>query len=155
MLHNLDTIYFKPDLVRISQPKLISVRTFFWFTEVLLVAKRSLVTTSQNTKHILRVTHNDQHEPPLPYPQRLRPLPPWVDQRCHQRMAPPLPMVACTALGTRFGGTMVGLFALAATCHHIKKLSDTPVSGLSLGGCHLIKKHNNQPTIGGRGRGDV
>ncbi len=66
MLHNLDTIYFKPDLVRISQPKLISVRTFFWFTEVLLVAKRSLVTTSQNTKHILRVTHNDQHEPPLP-----------------------------------------------------------------------------------------
>ncbi len=34
MLHNLDTIYFKPDLVRISQPKLISVRTFFWFTEV-------------------------------------------------------------------------------------------------------------------------
>ena len=33
MLHNLDTIYFKPDLVRISQPKLISARTFFWFTE--------------------------------------------------------------------------------------------------------------------------
>ena len=33
MLHNLDTIYYKPDLVRISQPKLISVRTFFWFTE--------------------------------------------------------------------------------------------------------------------------
>ena len=33
MLRNLDTIYFKPDLVRISQPKLISARTFFWFTE--------------------------------------------------------------------------------------------------------------------------
>ena len=34
MLRNLDTIYYKPDLVRISQPKLISARTFFWFTEV-------------------------------------------------------------------------------------------------------------------------
>jgi hypothetical protein len=34
MLRNLDTIYYKPDLVKISQPKLISARTFFWFTEV-------------------------------------------------------------------------------------------------------------------------
>ncbi len=34
MLRNLDTIYYKPDLVRISQPKLISARTFFWSTEV-------------------------------------------------------------------------------------------------------------------------
>ena len=34
MLRNLDTIYLDPDLVRISQPKLISARTFFWFTEV-------------------------------------------------------------------------------------------------------------------------
>ena len=34
MLHNLDTIYYKPDLVRISQQKLISARTCFWFTEV-------------------------------------------------------------------------------------------------------------------------
>ena len=28
MFHNLDTIYYKPDLVRISQPKLISARKF-------------------------------------------------------------------------------------------------------------------------------
>jgi len=35
MLRNLDKIYYKPDRVRISQPKLISTRTFFWFTEVL------------------------------------------------------------------------------------------------------------------------
>ena len=34
MLRNLDTIYYKPDLVRISQPKLISERTFFGSTEV-------------------------------------------------------------------------------------------------------------------------
>ena len=35
MLRNLDTntMYYKPDLVRISQPKLISARTFFWSTE--------------------------------------------------------------------------------------------------------------------------
>ncbi len=33
MLRNLDTIYYKPDLVRISQPKLISARTFFGSTE--------------------------------------------------------------------------------------------------------------------------
>ncbi len=30
MLRNLDTIYYKPDLVRISQPKLISGRTFIY-----------------------------------------------------------------------------------------------------------------------------
>jgi len=33
MLRNLDTIYYKPDLVRISQPKLISARTYFGSTE--------------------------------------------------------------------------------------------------------------------------
>jgi len=38
MLRNLDTIYYKPDLVRISQLKLISERTFFGTTEVVLVS---------------------------------------------------------------------------------------------------------------------
>jgi len=33
MLRNLDTIYYKPDLVKRSQLKLISARTFFWSTE--------------------------------------------------------------------------------------------------------------------------
>jgi len=39
MLRNLDTIYYKPDLVRISQPKLISARTFFWSTEEVKICK--------------------------------------------------------------------------------------------------------------------
>ncbi len=38
MLRNLDTIYYKPDLVRIFQPKLISARTFFQSTEVLALS---------------------------------------------------------------------------------------------------------------------
>jgi hypothetical protein len=38
MLRNLDTIYYKPDLVRISQLKLISERTFFGTKEVVLVS---------------------------------------------------------------------------------------------------------------------
>ena len=32
-MRSLDTINDIPDLVRISQPELISERTFFWFTE--------------------------------------------------------------------------------------------------------------------------
>jgi hypothetical protein len=49
-------------------------------------------------------------------------------------MAPPLLMVPCKTLDIRFGGAMVGLFALAAICHHIKNLSNAPVSvsGLKL-----------------------
>jgi len=39
MLRNLDTLYYKPDLVRISLPKLISARTFFGSTVVGLLRR--------------------------------------------------------------------------------------------------------------------
>jgi hypothetical protein len=52
MLHNIDTIYFKPDLVRISQPKLILVRTFFWFTEV---ASRRFTVDSAKKKEFINI----------------------------------------------------------------------------------------------------
>jgi hypothetical protein len=36
--------------------------------------------------------HNNQHEPPPPYPPAALPsLSPWVEQQHHQIMSPPLP----------------------------------------------------------------
>ncbi len=43
--------------------------------------------TTQNTTHIL---HNNQQNEPSPYPQRLCPLSPWVEQRRPQILALPL-----------------------------------------------------------------
>ena len=37
LLRSSDTIYYIPDLVRISQPELISVRTFFGLQRVVVV----------------------------------------------------------------------------------------------------------------------
>ena len=55
MLRSLDTIYYIPDLGRISQPKLISARTFFWFTEDgdLTNEDQKQITTSVNQKNVL------------------------------------------------------------------------------------------------------
>jgi hypothetical protein len=115
-----------------------------------LVAKRPLTPHTKHKTH----THCNQLEPPPPYPQpqRLCPLPPWVDQRCHQHMAPSLTMVPCKALAVRFGGAMVGLFALVAICHHIQKLRDM---SLALGDHCLMMTHNNQPKVNFCSKGDV
>ena len=49
------------------------------------------------------------------------PLPPWVGQRRHQLMAPPLPMVPCKAHAVWLGGAAVGSLVLGAETQPIKK----------------------------------
>ncbi len=53
MLHNLDTIYYKPDLVRISQPKLISVRTFFGLQRLSLFDQGEKLSIANHTKTLV------------------------------------------------------------------------------------------------------
>ncbi len=58
--------------------------------------------------HNTSTTHNNnQNEPPLPYPQRLRPLIPWACQRRPQCMAPLLPMAPRKVPVIGFGRAMV------------------------------------------------
>jgi hypothetical protein len=84
---------------------------------LLLVAKlANNHNTTQNTTHIL---HNNQNNEPPPYPQRLRPLSPWVEQRRPQVLAPPLPNairrsravgLARDVVGSLiWGGKMIGI----------------------------------------------
>jgi len=49
------------------------------------------------------------------------PLPPWVGQRRHQIMAPPLPMVPCKARTIGLGGAAVGSPVWGAKMQPIEK----------------------------------
>jgi hypothetical protein len=52
-----------------------------------------------------------------------------------------------------FGGVMAGLPVWGAKKRRIKKIESH--GALDLGGRHLVATYNNQPIVGGRGRGDV
>jgi len=108
-----------------------------------------ILTIYKTQKH----THNNQLEPPLPYLQQLFPLPPWVDQRCHQCMALPLPMVPCKALAVWFGSAMRhgGFVCFDGHLPPHKKRDWS----LALGGRCLMMTHNNQLKVSFRGTGDV
>jgi hypothetical protein len=49
------------------------------------------------------------------------PLPPWVGQRHHHLMAPPLPMGPCKERAIGLGGDAVDLLVLGAKTQSIKK----------------------------------
>ena len=90
-----------------------SILTFYKVGVVLSVAKRPLAPQHK--------THNNQHEPPPPYPHQLLPLPPWVGQRCHQIMVPPLSIGLRKARAIGLGGTTVNSLVWGANASHIKK----------------------------------
>ena len=62
-------------------------------------------------------------------------------------------MVPRKAPAVGFGGAMTGLPIWGAKKRHIKKREKHGASALS--GRHLVALHNNQPIVGGSGRGDV
>ena len=49
------------------------------------------------------------------------PLPPWVGQRHHQLMAPPLPIGLCKVRAVGLGGAAVGSLVWGANARLIKK----------------------------------
>ena len=53
-----------------------------------------------------------------------------------------------------FGGAMAGLPVWGAAKRHIKKREKHGASAISAGR-HLVATHNNQPIVGGSGRGDA
>ncbi len=83
--------------------------------------------TTQNATHIL---HNNQQNEPPPYPQRLCPLSPWVEQRRPQILAPRLPMGPLQALGAGFVHAMAGSLVWDKFWSHIKKMRDRGGIGL-------------------------
>ena len=52
-----------------------------------------------------------------------------------------------------FGGMIAGLPVWGAKKRHIKKSEKHGASAIS--GRHLVATHNNQPIVGGSGRGEV
>ena len=68
-------------------------------------------------------------------------------------MAPWIPMVPHKAPVVGFGGAAAGLPVWGTKKRLIKKIENH--GALDLGGCHLVATHNNQPIVGGSGRGDV
>ena len=52
-----------------------------------------------------------------------------------------------------FGGAMAGLPVWGAERRHIKKREKQCAWAIS--GRHLVATHNNQPIVGGSGRGDI
>ena len=67
-------------------------------------------------------THNNQHEPPPPYPPAALPsLSPWVEQRHHQIMAPPLPDTIRRRRAVGLALAVVGLLAWGGEMRGIEK----------------------------------
>ena len=67
-------------------------------------------------------THNNQHEPPLPYPPAALPsLSPWVEQRHHQIMAHLLPKAIRRPRAVGLALAVVGLLAWGGKMRGIKK----------------------------------
>jgi len=67
-------------------------------------------------------------------------------------MAPPLPMVPCKARAIGLGGAAVGSPVWGAQTQPPSKNRERG-GALALGGRRLMTKHNNQPKVGGSGRG--
>ena len=74
--------------------------------------------TTQNTTHIL---HNNQQNELQPYPQRLCPLSPWVEQQCPQILVPRLPMGPLQAPDAGFVHVTAGYLVWDEFLIHIKK----------------------------------
>ncbi len=95
---------------------------------------------TQNTTHIL---HNNQQNEPLPYPQRLCPLSPWVEQRRPQILAPPLPNAIRRLQAIKLVLDVIGSLIWGGKMRGIKKYRGG--GALALGGCHLAVM-TQQPT---------
>ncbi len=107
-----------------------------------------VTTTTHNTRH---TTTKMSHRHPTFH--RLCHLSPWAGFWHHQPMALRLPMVPRKEPVVGFGGAMAGLPVWEAKWNHIKKYWGIGAS--ALGGHHLAATHNNQPLVGGSGRGYV
>ena len=67
-------------------------------------------------------THNNHHEPPLPYPPAALPsLSPWVEQWHHQIMAPLVPEAICRPRAVGLALAVVGLLAWGGEMRGIEK----------------------------------
>jgi hypothetical protein len=74
-------------------------------------------TTQNTTPHIL---HNNQQNELPPYPQRLCPLSPWVEQQRPQVLAPPLPDAICRSQAIGLALNVVGSFIWGGKMRGIK-----------------------------------
>jgi hypothetical protein len=88
--------------------------------------------TTQNTTHIL---HNNQQNEPPPYPQRLHPLSPWVEQWRPQILALLLPNAIRRSQAIGLALDVVGSLISGGKMRGIKKYRGG--CALALGDCHL------------------
>jgi hypothetical protein len=116
------------------------------------VAKRPL---EHNTKHKIHKTHNNQHEPPSPYPPAT--LPSFAMATSAIAMYPHLgmliPMGPYKVRSVRCPLVAVCSFVWGIELQHIKNKRERDVT-LALGGRLLVGQHNNQPKVGIHGRRD-
>jgi hypothetical protein len=68
-------------------------------------------------------------------------------------MAPLLPIGSCKAHAIKFGSATVGSHVWGTNASPIKNREEG--GPLTLDGCHLVVRHNNQPIVGGSNRRDV
>jgi hypothetical protein len=103
-----------------------------------------LGTTSHNTTQHTTTNISRCH----PTLQQLCPLSPWIGQRHPQIIAPSLPMGPLQAPSAGFALAMAGSLVWGNKTRHIKIQRDSGGGALTLGGCWLAKKSNNQPIVG-------
>ncbi len=84
------------------------------------LGKLRYLTARQDTKNTTTHTTTNMSGAALPT-SGFGPLPPWVGQRHHQLMAPPLPMGPCKAHTIGLGGTAVGILVWGVATKPIKR----------------------------------
>jgi hypothetical protein len=90
---------------------------------------------------------NNQHGPLQPYPPAALPsLSPWVEQRHHKILVPPLPYTICRPRAVGLVLAVIGFLAWGGKVRGIKKKRDG--SALALGG-HRFKCINNKQMADG------